>query len=148
MKKSICLYFLCSIIALVTYGQQDTTATEAQSGISQDDPSNFISRTEVFNKLQKLQSAEFLNVTTTRAVIAIGKRMTTRFDIPVVYNTTSLAGYDQFGMGDISVRLLGYRIYKSPKAALLTSVEFSFNTAQSRLLGTGKNVIIPVIAYS
>jgi hypothetical protein len=27
-------------------------------------------------------------------------------------------------------------------------VEFSFNTAQSPLLGTGKNIIIPVIAYS
>jgi hypothetical protein len=145
--RSFYIYFFCALIASTVYGQQDTTAS-APSGMAQDDPSNFATRGELFNGLQRLQSGEFFNVTTARSIIAMGKRFTTRVDVPFVQNTTPGTGYDQQGLGDISVRLLGYRIYKSPKAALLTSVEFSFNTAQSPLLGTGKNVIIPVVAYS
>ena len=56
--------------------------------------------------------------------------------------------YAQTGIGDISIRLLGYKFMESGKAAILASVEFSFNTAQSPLLGSGKNIIIPVFTYS
>jgi len=146
MIKSIIILF-CLLLFLDSYSQQDTTST-AQSNIALEDPSNIITRVVLFNEHQKLKSGEFLNVTTARTVVAIGKRFTTRLDIPVAYNSTSIPGVEQFGLGNISLRLLGYRVYGSPSAALLTSIEFSFNTATSPLLGTGKNVIIPTVSYS
>ena len=131
-----------------TFAQQDTSATATLNGPREDNPADFITRLEVFNKLQQFQHGVYLDVTTLRAVVALGDKFTTRLDVPVVYNSMNIQGYVQFGIGDISLRLLGYRIFKSPRSALLTSVEFSFNTAQSPLLGTGKNIIIPVVAYS
>src|SRR6476660_7721734 len=130
MIRSIGLYLLFFFLSLNSYSQQDTISS-AQTGIALEDPSNIITRVSIFNEHQKLKSGQFLNITTTRTVMAIGKRFTTRLDIPVVYNSTAVPGTDQFGLGDISVRLLVYRIYGSPRAALLTSVEFSFNTARS-----------------
>jgi hypothetical protein len=102
---------------------------------------------EIFNELQHRDIGD-LYVTTFRGVIALGKRMTTRLDVPLVYNSVKVQEQDQFGIGDISVRLLGYKFLESKRAALLASVEFSFNTAQSSLLGTGKNLISPVLTYS
>ena len=74
-----------------------------------------------------------LNVTTIRSVIALGKKFTTRFDVPIFYNSKAVGDYAQTGIGDISIRLLGYKFMESGKSAILTSVEFSFNTAQSPL---------------
>jgi hypothetical protein len=36
----------------------------------------------------------------------------------------------------------------NPKSAITASVEISMNTAQSPLLGTGKNLLIPVVSYT
>jgi hypothetical protein len=44
--------------------------------------------------------------------------------------------------------LLGYKFREKPKSAFTASIEISMNTAQSPLLGTGKNLIIPVISYT
>lgn len=114
----------------------------------QDDPSTVLSRLEVVNEFQHFQNGAYLNVTTVRNVLALGKRFTTRIEIPIVYNSTSGTGQDQYGIGDISVRLLGYKILQTKKSAMLASLEFSGNTAQSPLLGSGKNILSPVIAYS
>lgn len=148
MSKTSTLYFFLLLIVKFSYAQQDTTAVGTQSAIAQDDPAQFLTRVEVINELQHFESIDFLNVTTIRSVIALGKKFTTRFDIPIVYNSHAVAGYDQYGLGDISVRLLGYKFLESQKAALLASVEFSFNTAQSPLLGSGKNIVLPVLTFS
>ena len=116
---------------------------------SADDPSQFITRTEIFNELQHFDQDYNFNQTIWRTNVKIGKRLTTRVDIPWVYNTKySPEGYKHSGLGDISFRLLGYRILESPRSAVTASVEFSLNTAESPLLGTGKNLIIPLITYS
>jgi hypothetical protein len=66
-----------------------------------------------------------------------------------VYNSlSSTADDDHFGLGDISIRLLGYQFLQSKKSALTASLEVGFNTAQSPILGTGKNMIIPMLTYS
>jgi hypothetical protein len=142
----LCLLFCFSLGTAIA--QQDTSATAPISGPEEDNPSDFINRLEIFNKIQQLQNNAYLDVTTVRAIVGFGHNFTTRLDVPLVYNSTYIPGYVQYGIGDISLRLLGYRIFKSPRSALLTSVEFSFNTAGSPLLGTGKNILIPVVAYS
>ncbi len=148
MKIGRLLCIVILVLAQLMAAQQDSTKTTAHSGIIHDDPSQVLSRFEFFNEFQHLQNGEDRNVTTLRSVVSFWKRFTTRIDIPLVYYSGEVADYDQYGLGDISVRLLGYKLIDVKSSALLASVEFSFNTAQSPLLGTGKNMIIPVVSYS
>jgi len=120
-----------------------------QKPANADDPSAFFTRLEVFNEFQHYESGIELNQTVVRNIIKLGKRFTTRIDVPFVHNSfSSPAGYDQFGLGDISFRLLGYKIKETRKSAFTVSLEIQLNTAASPILGTGKNLLIPVITYS
>jgi hypothetical protein len=110
--------------------------------ISADDPSQFLTRMEVFNEFQHYdRSGGFnLNQTTIRTIVKLGKRFTTRVDIPFMNNTfpyPATLDYDQFGLGDISFRLLGYNIHQARKSAVTASLEISLNTAASGAQGTG-----------
>jgi hypothetical protein len=134
--------------SIMAQGEQDSTKV-VPGGAAASDPTQLFTRFEFFNELQHLQNGAWLNVTTSRVVLKMGKRFTTRLDIPFVHNSTVTPdSYRQFGLGDISFRVLGYRILNSRKAASLASVEIALNTAQSPLLGTGKNIIIPTFAYA
>jgi hypothetical protein len=125
------------------------TISGKQNGAAADDPSMFFTRAEVFTELQHYSHNICLDMTTFRAIVKLGKRFTTRLDIPVLYNSLSSEnGYKQFGLGDISFRLLGYKFIETPKSAVTGSIEISLNTAQSPLLGTGKNIVIPVVTYT
>jgi hypothetical protein len=148
--KVVVIVFVSLCFQRVANGQtkKDSAVMIQNNRAAADDPSQFITRVEFFSELQSYQQHVYLNQTTIRGIVKLGKRFTTRVDIPVVYNSFSVPGQRQFGLGDISFRLLGYQIIESPKSAVTASVEFSLNTAQSRLLGTGKNMIIPVVSYS
>jgi hypothetical protein len=70
-------------------------------------------------------------------------------DLPYVNNSfNSPAKLKNSGIGDISFRLLGFKFFESRKSAFTTSIEISLNTAESPLLGTGKNLLIPLLSYS
>jgi len=138
------LGFVTSLHAQVT---QDTLKENQKSNA--DDPSAFFTRTEVFNEFQHYENGINLNQTVIRNIFKIGKRFTTRIDLPLVHNSfSSPAGYDQFGIGDISFRLLGYQLWQTRFSAFTASVEVQLNTAGSPLLGTGKNLLIPLLSYS
>jgi len=115
-----------------------------------DDPSQFFTRIEVFNELQYYDKADvYLNQTVVRTILKVGKRFTTRVDLPFVYNSfTSPANHKQSGLGDISFRLLGYKFMEKPKSAFTASIEISINTAESPLVGLGKTLFIPVVSYT
>jgi hypothetical protein len=113
-----------------------------------DDPSAFLSRLEVFNEFQHYEGGLNLNQTVIRNILKIGKKFTTRLDIPFVHNGFQSKGFDEFGLGDISFRLLGYKLLETRKAVFTASVEIQLNTAASPLLGTGKNIFLPVITYT
>ena len=128
---------------------KDTTARQQNSSAA-DDPSQFLTRIELFNELQHYYSRDFyFNQTTLRTIVKLGKRFTTRLDIPYVYNSfASPEGEKHNGLGDISFRLLGFKLIDDPKSAFTLSMEISLNTAESKLLGTGKNMIIPLLSYT
>jgi hypothetical protein len=129
-------------------GNPDSLST-GQSASDVDDPSQLFSRVEVFNDLQHLTNGDYLNWTVLRTNLKIGKRFTTRLDIPYVYSSAQPPeGKNHSGLGDISFRLLGYRIYQTPLSAFTASIEVSLNTASTPFLGTGKNIIIPMVTYS
>lgn len=115
-----------------------------------DDPSQFFTRVEFYNELQRYDKSDiYLNQTVLRTIIKIGKRFTTRIDVPYVYNSfVSTPKQQQSGIGDISFRLLGFRFLENKRSAFTASLEISMNTAQSPLLGFGKNLLIPVVSYS
>jgi|GEM_PF-1251307 len=149
MKNTFSLFIiLLSCSYLVAQTSTDSTQIN-QKPKNADDPSSFLTRLEVFNEFQHYENGIELNQTVIRNIIKLGKKFTTRIDVPFVHNTySSPAGYDQFGLGDISFRLLGYKIKESRKSAFTVSLEIQLNTAASPILGTGKNLFIPVITYS
>jgi hypothetical protein len=148
MKKLLLLVFSVAFVGILHSQTVKDTLNSKIIGKQADDPADFLTRAEVFTEFQHYKNFN-LELTTFRAIAKLGKRFTTRVDLPFNYNSlTTAAGYKQSGLGDISLRLLGYKIIETPKSAVTASIEVSFNTAQSPLLGTGKNLIIPVVSYT
>jgi len=150
MKKTLCLFFLLPYIVISQAQNAADTLKKAESKANADDPSQFFTRIEVFNELQRYDKNDaYVNQAVFRAIFKVGKRFTTRFDLPFVYNSLKTpAHFRQSGIGDISFRLLGFRFWERKRSAFTASLEIQLNTAQSKILGTGKNLLIPVISYS
>jgi len=150
MKNLLFLFFLLHSACHLSAQNLADSLKKEQPHKNADDPSNFFTRIEVYNELQYYDKNDFyLNQTVLRAVFKVGKRFTTRIDLPFVYNSlTSPANHKQSGIGDISFRLLGYKFLEKPKSAFTASIEISLNTAESPILGTGKNLLIPMVSYS
>jgi len=148
LKEFLLIILLLQLIRFANAQTTSDTIDKIKIEAKADDPTHFFTRTELFSELQHYDGF-YLNLTTLRTNVKLGKRFTTRIDIPLAYNSRSTsAHYQQFGLSDISFRLLGYKIIQSPKSAFTASLEFSLNTAQSPLLGTGKNLIIPMVSFS
>ena len=148
MKKILFLLFILFHTGILFAQTQPDTLKKVQAKTNADDPSNFLTRIEFFNELQQYKGF-YVNQTVLRSIIKVGKKFTTRIDLPFVYNSLKTpANLRQSGIGDISFRLLGYKLIENPKSALVASVEVQLNTAQSKLLGTGKNLLIPVVSYT
>lgn len=151
------LGILCGFLLLcgisIAQTSSDTINLPPQRVIPADDPSQFFTRVEIFNEFQHYDRAVGfnLNQTVVRTIVKLGKRFTTRVDIPFVNNSfpyPESLGYDKFGLGDISFRLLGYKIRERKRSAVTASLEVSLNTASSSAQGAGKNMLIPLITYS
>lgn len=149
MKKTFAFLVILTHTCILNAQTDTDTLSEKQNTATADDPSQFFTRVELFNELQHKSDDSYLNLSTLRTNVKIGKRFTTRLDLMYVYNSYA-KGTDiqQSGLGDISFRLLGYRIFETPNTAFTASVEISLNTAQSPALGLGKNLIIPMVTYS
>ena len=152
MKKVLFSFFLFFPACILFAQNAGDTVKQAAQKANADDPSQFITRIEVFNELQhydKNGSDFYLNQTVLRTILKIGKRFTTRVDLPYIHNSLKTPkDYKQSGIGDISFRLLGYKFLEKKLSAFTASIEISLNTAESPLLGTGKNLLIPVVSYS
>ena len=152
MKKLLFLFFLFHDSCGLRAQNSADTLKQEQIKKNADDPANFLTRVEFFNELQHYErngNDFYVNQTTLRTILRVGKRFTTRIDLPYVYNSINTpADHKQSGIGDISFRLLGYKFWEKKLSAFTASVEISLNTAQSAILGTGKNVILPVVSYS
>ncbi len=140
---SILLFVLSANVVLAQAGSD--SLHNAKLGAAADDPTQFLTRLEVFNNLQYFDNNSSFNQSVVRFNAKLGKRFTTRIDLPYVYNST---GNGKSGLGDISVRLLGYKIIESPLQGLAASIELSMNTAAFSSLGTGKNILVPLLSYS
>lgn len=150
MKKLLFLFFLQHTSSILPAQNSSDSLKNAALNANADDPSQFFTRIELYNELQYYDKTEsHINQTILRTIIKIGNRFTTRVDLPYVHNTfTSPMEYRQSGLGDVSFRLLGYKFFEKPKSAFTASIEVSLNTAESPILGLGKNVVIPMVSYT
>jgi len=151
MKKLLYLFVLLNATILQAQDSTDTLKKEPVK-TNADDPANFLTRIEFYNELQHYDrdgNDFYVNQTVLRTILKIGKRFTTRIDLPFVHNSINTpTKYKQSGIGDISFRLLGYKFFEKKLSAFTASMEVSLNTAESRILGTGKNMLIPMVTYS
>lgn len=152
MRKFICLAFYWSLTS-PGYAQNSPDSIPIGSiKVNADDPSQFFTRIEMYNELQhhdRNGSEFYLNQAVLRSIFQLGKRFTTRIDLPFVSNSLNTPmQYKKSGIGDISFRLLGLKFLEKPTSAFTASIEVSLNTAASPLLGTGKNVLIPMVTYT
>jgi len=114
-----------------------------------DDPTELITRMELKNEFYQTNTEGYLNLTTLRLVYRVAKRLSIRADLPVAYSAPGVEGVEpKFGLSDVSVRLLGWRIINRLPWVAVASAEMAFNTASDPLLGTGKNQIIPSFAIA
>jgi hypothetical protein len=149
VRKMLPVIFLMHITGFSLAQTSSDSSGIPEDEAAADDPSRYFTRVELFNELQRHHNNYYLNATTLRTIVKLGEKFTTRLDIPFLYNSTnSPAGYQQFGISDISFRLLGFKFVESPKRAFTASIEFSLNTANSPLTGTGKNIIAPMFSFS
>src|SRR5215204_4040406 len=102
-KLLLCLFVVH--LAIIPQAQNSTDTLKAgKITPNADDPSQFFTRIEVFNELQHYDKKDIdLNQTVLRTIVKIGKRLTTRLDVPYVNNSfDSPAKYKKSGIGDIS----------------------------------------------
>jgi hypothetical protein len=146
-KGLLILLFVHMVYLSIAQSPQDTSA--ASHGQHADDPATFLTRVELFHELRYQGNDIYVNQTVLRTIVKLGKKFTTRLDIPYISsNLQTPQMFDQSGIGDISFRLLGYKVAESRKIAITTSVEVSLNTATSPVLGAGKNMIIPLVSFT
>ena len=102
MKKPLLLLCL-SLLTGIANAQTSADTLAEKTERAADDPSQFFTRTEIFNDLQHYNKDFYLNQTVLRTVVKFGKRFTTRLDIPYVYNSVStVTDLKHSGLGDIS----------------------------------------------
>ena len=119
MQKLLCILVIL-YPAFILQAQNSTDTVKLEQKTNADDPSQFLTRIEVYNELQRYDKKDaYVNQTILRTVIKIGKRFTTRVDLPYVHNSfNSPSGYKQSGIGDISFRLLGFKFFENKKFEL------------------------------
>jgi hypothetical protein len=118
--------------------EKPSAAKEDKSGTN---PLNFQSEFRLFNEVQLRQGRGYQNFTTLQYVQPFASNFALRMRLPIAGSDAS--GANEYGLGDINVKANWVPLINRKIGVMLGS-EFSFNTASSRTLGTGKNTIAPL----
>lgn len=112
------------------------------------DPTDFKTRFETRYEYQSLQSGGARQLVVPRYEHAFSRALSLRFDLPyVVDDSPSRDVDDEHGIGDMTVRP-ALRVHRSEAFSLVTAAEFILDTASDERLGTGKNVVAPLVYAS
>ena len=122
--------------------QPQPTSKEDKSGTN---PLNFQTEFRLFNEVQILQGSGYQNFTTLQYVQPFSSNFSVRLRLPFVGN--DVTGTQKYGVGDFNVKA-NWVPYMSKKVGVLLGTEFSFDTASSRTLGSGKHTIAPVVVVA
>lgn len=130
---------------------QSQAGTDAANGsesvVKRIDPTDFSTRLEVRNEYQDLQGGG-MNMLVPRLDYAVSKTFSLRLETPIVAADPNTPGNNgESGLGNLLVRT-SYRAARGEGYAVVVAAEFNFNTASKDSLGTGKNVIAPLVFAS
>ncbi|MGE0226590.1 MAG: hypothetical protein AB7S57_25200 [Acetobacteraceae bacterium] len=112
------------------------------------DPTDFRTRYDFRNRYQAPQTGGYRNFANSRLDYAFSKDFVVRAELPYVHSAPHRPGTPaESGLGDLMLRP-SFRVKRTPGYALVVGSEFTFDTAESRLLGAGKYVIAPIAFLS
>ena len=114
------------------------TSKEDKSGTN---PLNFQKEFRLFNEVQILQGSGYQNFTTLQYIHPFASNFNVRLRLPFVGN--DVTGSNKYGVGDLTLRA-NWVPFINRRVGVLLGTEFSFDTASSNALGTGKHTIAPV----
>lgn len=131
---------------------QAQAGTEAANGsesvVKRIDPTDFSTRLEVRNEYQDLQGGGSMNMLVPRLDYAVSSTFSLRLETPIVAADPNTPGNNgDSGMGNLLVRT-SYRAARGQGYAVVVAAEFIFDTASKDSLGSGKNVIAPLVFAS
>lgn len=136
------------LAALPCAGLPQTGEQPADAVTKRLDPTDFKSRVETRYEYQKPPGGGDRQFLVPRYEHAFSKAFALRLEVPYVVNDSPQPGVDtQSGMGDILVRP-AVRLYRGERHAVVGAVEITLDTASDDRLGTGKNVVAPLLFAS
>jgi hypothetical protein len=146
----LCAYVLTLVAGFgVSYSvfSQVETASGADAVPQSSQPAGFrTNRAELRNDYQHLQDGGTVYMIVPRVDFSTDPDLSFRIEAPVVF-TESASNDTESGLGDLLFRG-SYRISSGPGYAIVAGSELILDTATKEALGTGKNVIAPLIFAS
>jgi hypothetical protein len=134
------------LLALPLAAHAQKAGQPAESVTQRLDPTDFKSRFETRYEYQDLQSGGARQLLVPRYEHAFSKAFALRFEVPYVVDDPP-GGDDESGIGDILIRP-ALRLYRGEGFAVVAAAEITFDTASDDRLGTGKNVVAPLVFAS
>lgn len=128
---------------------QVETASGADAAPKSTQPADFrTSRIEIRDDIQDLQGGGTLMRIVPRVDFSASPDLSFRFEAPIVFSDSGPPNEDnESGLGDLLFRG-SYRVAYGPGYAIVAGSELILNTASDDALGTGKNVLAPLIFAS
>lgn len=136
------------LIAFPIAAHAQTAAQPAETVTKRLDPTDFKSRLETRYEYQEPRTGGDRQFLVPRYEYAFSKAFALRIEVPYVANHSPQPGVeDQSGMGDILLRP-ALRLHRGEGFAVVAAAEITFDTASDDRLGTGKNVVAPLVFAS
>jgi hypothetical protein len=150
--RILCAWVLTFAAGFAFHGfavAQVETASGADAAPKSSQPVDFrTTRVEIRNEYQDLQGGGTIDYLVPRFDFSAGPDLSFRVETPIVFADPDTPGNDgESGIGDLLFRG-SYRFAHGPGYAIVAGGEVILNSASKDSLGTGKNVIAPLIFAS
>ncbi|MBI3526846.1 MAG: hypothetical protein HY067_02640 [Betaproteobacteria bacterium] len=150
-------YILCAYVLTLAAGSgfsgsafsQVETASGADAAPKSSQPVDFrTTRVEIRDEYQDLQGGGTVYMIVPRVDFSANPDLSFRFETPIVFADPGMPNNgSESGIGDLLFRG-SYRVARGAGYAIVAGGEIILNTATKDALGTGKNVIAPLIFAS
>jgi hypothetical protein len=143
------------LIVAAASGLSESAFSQVQSASGADaapvrqPPAEFnTSRIEIRDEFQDLEGGGTVSLIVPRVDFSAGPDFSFRLETPIVFTDSGTPNNDtQSGMGDVLLRG-SYRVRHGAGYAIVAGSEIILNTASNDALGTGKNIIAPLVFAS
>jgi hypothetical protein len=126
--------------------EEEATRLSALAARMGTDPTAIIGRVQTLFRYDAVEGGKRTNNLVARLDVPYHQNLLLRADLPYVWSNPNQPGVgNQNGVSDLFVRA-GGRLYSAPGDAIFAGMDFTFPTAESKQLGSGKYTIGPGVA--